>query len=454
MKLYNTLSRTKEVFEPINKDQVNVFVCGPTVYDYQHIGNGRTAITMDILVKTLKYLGYSIDAIMNITDLDDKIIQRANDNQEDWRALSTRFESTYKKDMEALEVTSFRYIRATDHIDDILKQVQVLLDKGFAYKVDDGIYFEIAKFAEYGKLSGRNKVREDDAESRVDSSDQKRGWNDFCIWKFSKKNEPVWDAPFGAGRPGWHIEDTAITEHYFGPQYDIHGGGSDLMFPHHEAELTLMESASGKTPFVKYWAHGGLLYTSGKRMGKSNHNFLTIHETVEKYEASVVRLAMAQSHYRSQLDFSPNLFEKAKDRLNRWRAIGALVHQEQPGDSDEAINSANKIIKQFVASLEDDLSTPEAIATIELFNDLVNEHGMTGDLKKKYQEFQSIIKNTLGIDITVNDLDESQKGILEQRRLVRDEKDWVKSDELRDSLLEQGISVKDTDHGQQWSRVN
>jgi len=242
MKLYNTLSKKIEEFKPLNDKGVNLFVCGPTVYDLSHIGHAKTYIQLDILARVLKALEYEVFYLQNITDIDDKIIARAKEKSISWDALARHFEGEYLKDMEALgNVSVAKYVRATDYMVDIIKQVQTLMDKGHAYKIDDGIYFEISTFPEYGKLSGRKEVQENDAESRIDQSGHKRGWNDFCLWKFSKPDEPVWDAPFGKGRPGWHIEDTAITEHFFGPQYDIHGGGVDLIFPHHEAEITQME---------------------------------------------------------------------------------------------------------------------------------------------------------------------------------------------------------------------
>jgi cysteinyl-tRNA synthetase len=452
MRLFNTLTKNKEDFLPLEDKQVKMFVCGPTVYDFLHIGNGRTAITMDVLVRLLKHLDYDVQAIMNVTDIDDKIIVRAREHGIDWLELTKKYEAQYKEDMNGLGVATFKYVRATEYIDDIIKQVQTLIDKGFAYSTSDGIYFEVAQFKDYGKLSGRRGVSEDDAQSRIDESSEKRGWNDFCLWKFKKENEPSWPAPFGEGRPGWHIEDTAITEHYFGPQYDIHGGGSDLIFPHHEAELTQMEAASGKVPFVKYWVHGGLLYTSGKRMGKSNKNFLTIHEVVKKYGTGIIRLMILQAHYRSQLDFSEALLKAAASRYKRWQNIASLKHQVlETGDEDtgEALVRARTDI---AAALEDDLNTPEAFRIIEETFSLI-ENGLPAGAEQAFEKLLQLVDSLLGLELSTQpDISATQKDILAKRKQARDSKDWETADKLRAELKKQGIEVRDTDNGQIWAK--
>jgi cysteinyl-tRNA synthetase len=247
LKIYNTLTRKKEVFEPIHKGKVNLFVCGPTVYDYAHIGNAKTYTQFDMIAKYL-------------TDIDDKIIKRAEENSEDWKELSRRYEKIYKEDMESLGIDSVnKYARATDYIKEIVSQVQRLIKKGFAYKISDGWYFDLSKDKDYGKLAGRTSLDSEDSVSRIDENKGKRNAGDFCLWKFSKPGEPVWKSELGDGRPGWHIEDTSITEKEFGVQYDIHGGATDLIFPHHEAEIAQMESISGKKPLVRYWLHTGFL---------------------------------------------------------------------------------------------------------------------------------------------------------------------------------------------------
>lgn len=450
--LHNSLTRSVEDFQPHDPKKVQLFSCGPTVYDYLHIGNGRTAISMDVLVRVLRHAGYDVDAIMNITDIDDKIITRAAEQGIDWKELTHKFEQQYKTDMKSLNVTSFRYERATDHIDDIIRQVQVLLDKGHAYTTSDGIYFEISTFKDYGKLSGRGEVEQDDAQSRVDECEEKRGWNDFALWKFARAGDPTWPAPFGDGRPGWHIEDTAITEHFFGPQYDIHGGGSDLMFPHHEAELTQMEAASGRVPFVKYWLHGGLLYTGGKRMGKSNHNFMTIKDAVAEYGLAV-RLMMLQANYRSQMDFTRDHLATAAERFKRWSNTAALRFQLVDCSNEAQASLFKRAADKFVSALYSDLNTPQALAVVEeVFS--ATAQGLNTAAAEAFTEFLQLVDDTLGLSLLEQaDVSPEQKDTLQKRRLAREASDWQTSDDLRDKLAQQGIGVHDAPHGQVWYRI-
>src|SRR3989344_153637 len=321
LKFYNTLTGKKEIFKPFKNKKVNFFVCGPTVYDFSHIGHARTYIAFDALVKYLKKIGYSVFYLQNITDIDDKIIERAKQEKVSFKDLSKRFEKEYLKDMKDLRVDSVdQYARAADYIKEIISQVERLLEKGFAYQISDGIYYDIKKFKDYGKLSKRTAQEAEDAVSRIDEAKEKRNKGDFCLWKISKPNEPKWKSPFGEGRPGWHIEDTAITEKYFGPQYDIHGGANELIFPHHEAEIAQMEAVSGKKPLVRYWLHTGLLTVRGVKMSKSLKNFISIRDffrdggsphsvgAAPTSESRILRLFILKSHYRSPIDYS----EKAR----------------------------------------------------------------------------------------------------------------------------------------------
>ena len=269
LKIYNTLSRKKEIFKPRKEKQVNLFVCGPTVYDFSHLGHARTYIAFDVIVKYLRQNGYDVFYLQNITDIDDKIINKAKENNVTPEKLAFRFEKEYLDDIKSLKINGVtKYARATDHIEEIISQVERLIKKDCAYKIEDGIYYDISKFKGYGKLSKRTVLQAEDAVSRIDESKEKRNKGDFCLWKFSKSGEPNWQSPWGKGRPGWHIEDTAITEKYFGPQYDIHGGANELIFPHHEAEIAQMEVISGKSPLVKYWLHTGLLTIDRVKMAK------------------------------------------------------------------------------------------------------------------------------------------------------------------------------------------
>ncbi|MEX2014545.1 MAG: cysteine--tRNA ligase [Candidatus Saccharimonadales bacterium] len=454
MKLYNTLTKQVEEITPIIDKKINMFVCGPTVYDLSHIGHAKTYIQMDVLARTLRSQGFKVFYLQNITDIDDKIILKANETKASWEEISSKFESEYYKDMEVLNNTSVdSYEKATDNIDTIKKQVQTLLDKKFAYVLEeDGIYFEIGKFKEYGKLSKRTEIAENDAQSRIDQSDKKRGWNDFCLWKFSKKGEPVWSADFGEGRPGWHIEDTAISENVFGPQYDIHGGAVDLIFPHHEAEITQMEAASGKSPFVRYWIHSGFLNIDGSRMGKSKDNFVTIQEVLEKgYSPMTVRLLMLQSHYRSSLDFSWDILDAAHNSYKKLSAWADLQFQNF---------KSPRLAKDYISDLEavenamrNDLKTPEALVILYKMIKKIDEEGAQPDSDAIAKAVQ-LIDSYFGLCLSnSSDISSGLKTIIGKRDEARREKNWAESDRLREELVRKGINIKDADYGTAWSRI-
>jgi len=453
IKLYNTLTKQVEDFEPIDPNNVRLFVCGPTVYDYSHLGHAKTYVQLDVLARLLKS-DYTTTYLQNITDIDDKIITRAAEQGIPWQELRDTYQQAYEEDMQQLGNTSVdRYARATDFIDDIIRQVEMLIEKDYAYVVEgDGIYFEIAKFADYGKLSGRTELQENDAQSRIDQSDHKRGWNDFALWKFSKPGEPVWPAPFGEGRPGWHIEDTAITEHFFGPQYDVHGGAIDLIFPHHEAEITQMESASGKVPFVRYWVHTGFLTIDDQKMSKSLHNFYTIREILEKYDPMAIRLFMLQSHYRSPINFSWDNLLAADNRLKHWRNVAALRHQTHEVRADHSENPSLAAVGAIKEALSNDLNTPEALRLIdETFSELEADHHKDLDHHSLVQLLETI-DELLGLSLidTTPDITDDQKQLILERERAREDKDWSRSDKLRDHLRHEGIEVRDTPGGPIW----
>src|SRR3989344_9392375 len=305
MLVFNSLAKQKEEFAPRNGKKVNMFVCGPTVYDSSHIGHARTYISFDVIARYLWHLGYKVKYLQNITDIDDKIIDRAKKENKHPLKLAGEFEKIYYQDMKSLGINSVsKYAPATKYIKQIVSQVKRLKEKGFAYEIPgDGIYFDLSKLTDYGKLSGRTTEGAEDAVSRIDESINKRNKGDFALWKFSKPGEPKWKTELGEGRPGWHIEDTAITEKHFGPQYDIHGGARDLIFPHHEAEIAQMEGISGKKPMVRTWMHTGLLTINGEKMSKSLGNFITIRDFLEKQPARVLRFLMIKAHYRSPIDY-------------------------------------------------------------------------------------------------------------------------------------------------------
>ncbi|MBI2522850.1 cysteine--tRNA ligase [Candidatus Woesearchaeota archaeon] len=442
LRIYNTLTRKKEVFEPSADKKVNLFVCGPTVYDYAHIGHAKTYVQFDIIVKYLKYCGYNVFYLQNITDIDDKIIQRAAERENDPMELAREFEEEYYKDIGSLGVNSInKFARATDYIREMINQVKTLMDKGFAYIIeDDGIYFDLSKFPEYGKLSGRKSLDAEDAVSRIDESVKKRNKGDFCLWKKSKKDEPSWPDPwFDRGRPGWHIEDTAISEKFFGSQYDVHGGARDLIFPHHEAEIAQMESASGKKPFVRYWLHTGFLNVKGQKMAKSLGNFITIRDALKEYYSKVLRFFYLSGHYRSPIDFSEELLEQAKNSLER---LNDFVRKVKNSKEKDDISLIDKTKKEFQEHMDDDFDTPGALAVIF---DFVKDVHKKGGGKKSYGlmlEFDKIF-NVLDI--------EEQKVLPEIRKLVeeRDEarakKDFKKADQIREEIKSKGYLLEDSD---------
>ena len=444
LKLYNTLTRKKEEFKPIRDKKVNLFVCGITPYDYAHIGHAKTYVQFDIIVKYLRYSGYKVFYLQNVTDLDDKIIQRAAEKKIMPIDLARNFEKEYYADMKALGVDSVdKYARATDNIKVIINQIETLMKKECAYVIEnDGVYFNLGKFPEYGKLSGRKSEEAEDAVTRIDESKKKINKGDFCLWKKSKENEPEWKDPwFNGGRPGWHIEDTAIAEKVFGPQYDIHGGARDLIFPHHEAEIALMESASGKKPFVKYWLHTGFLNVKGQKMAKSLGNFITIKDALKKYDLKALRFFYLSAHYRSPIDFSEELLEQAKNSLERLNDFVRKVKDSKEKDDQKLIDSTKK---EFLNHMDDDFDTPKALAVI--FNFVKDVNKKCGG-KKSYELMAEIDKifNVLALEDA--EIPDEIKKFVEEREKARKEKNYEKADKIREEIKSKGYSLDDTEKG-------
>lgn len=446
MDIYSTLTRSKENFETMNKNRVNFFVCGPTVYDDAHIGHGRTYVSFDTIKRYLEYSGYAVFYIQNITDIDDKIINRSKESGIPAHDIARKFEKRYIEDMAKLNVTGVNlFARATDHLDEIIDQIQRLIDKGFAYESDDGVYFEIEKFEEFGKLSNR-KV--DEMESHRELAETtKRSEQDFALWKKRENvDEPTFPSPWGNGRPGWHIEDTAITEYYFGEQYDVHGGGLDLIFPHHEAEITQMEAVSGKSPMVKYWLHTGFLNVNGEKMSKSLHNFITIRELLKDWDADTFRFFVLSTHYRSPIDFSKDSLHQSEKSLEKIKKFYSAIDVEDSDvESDfEALKAAKK---EFFGSMDDDFNTPKAIASLfVLINDCKNVD-LSDDDKAAIKSFLDDVSQILGIDFT---LEETSAGsddlfdlITDVRSELRAAKQYELSDKIRDELINLGYEISD-----------
>lgn len=432
MKLYNTLSRKIEEFKPINGNKVNFFVCGPTVYDFAHIGNAKTYTQFDFIVRYLRLREYEVFYLQNITNVDDKIIKRAEERGISWDTLASEYEEKYYEDMKSLHNTSVtKYARATDYVEQIVRQVKILEEKGFAYRTTDGIYYDISKFNDYGKLSGRTEADRDAGISRIDEGLDKKNKNDFCLWRFSKPGEPTWNTELGDGRPGWHIEDTAITQNHFGPQYDIHGAAVDLIFPHHEAEIAQMEAASGKKPLVNYWMHAAFLNINSEKMSKSKGNFMTIREATEKYGYRLLRFFFLSAHYRTPLDFSEDTLKQAKGALNRLDEFIAKIDKNVEDD-------VSKLRAKVLEELDNDFDTPKAMAVI--FDFIRNNRDKAG--KNTYAFFQELnsVFDFFEFDRIVP---EEIKKLIAQREQFRAEKKFAEADKIRDEILKYGYDVED-----------
>lgn len=435
LKLYNTLTRKKEIFKPIKANKINMFVCGPTVYDYSHLGHAKTYVQFDLIARYFRYKGYKLFYLQNITDIDDKIIKKAQSENLPWKKISEKYEEAFLEDMKTLNIISVdKYARATDYIENIISQVKRLIEKDIAYKINDGWYFDLSKDEDYGKLAKRKDLKEDDAISRIDENREKKNFGDFCLWKFSKSNEPTWKSPIGDGRPGWHIEDTAITEKEFGAQYDLHGGGIDLIFPHHEAEIAQMESISGKKPLVKYWMHTGFLNIDKSKMSKSLGNFTTIKKLLENYKPEVIRYLIISNHYRKPIDFSQQTLENAKNSYERLRNICDNLQDDKKTNKE--------YLKNFEKEMNDDFNSPNALQILwKLLRDK-NAKGKVSTIRE--------MDKVLGLNLLVQEKMKVPKEILDlidKRETARKNKDWKTADKLRDKIKSLGFEISDTENG-------
>ena len=442
LRVYNTLTRKKEVFKPLKSKKVKLFVCGPTVYDFSHMGHAKTYVQFDFIVKYLRWKKYDVFYLQNITNIDDKIIARANERGISSEKLANEFEKKFYEDMEKIGVNSVnKYARATDYIDQIIKQVKRLLEKGFAYKISDGYYFDLTKFKEYGKLARRTVQEAEDGVSRIDDNSEKKNKGDFCLWKFYKKGDPGWDTELGKGRPGWHIEDTAITEKEFGVQYDVHGGAIDLIFPHHEAEIAQMESISGKKPLVKYWLHTEFLKIDKEKMSKSLKNFTTIREVLDKYDGRVVRYFFVSNHYRTPLNFSYEILDQSKNSLDR---LNEFVRKLRNSKEKDDLNIINETKEKIVKALDDDFDTPKAFSYIFDFMRNVNKKGGG----KKSYEFIVEINNILDVlDLKEENIPKEILELAKERDRLRKEKKWDEADKVRGKLKKKGYIIEDNERG-------
>lgn len=465
MKLYNTLTRQKEEFVPLKPGEVNMYVCGPTVYNFFHIGNGRTFIVFDTVRRYLEYRGYKVKFIQNFTDIDDKMIKKANDEGITVKELGERFIKEYYKDADALNIERATINpRATEFMEEIIQFVKDLVDRGYAYEVDGDVYFHTKKFSEYGKLSGQN-LEDLQAGARINVDERKKDAMDFAIWKKQKPGEPAWESPWGMGRPGWHIECSCMAHNLLGDTIDIHAGGYDLIFPHHENEIAQSECRTGK-PFAKYWMHSAFLNIDNKKMSKSLNNFFTAREILEKYDADVVRLFMLSAHYRAQLNFSEELLQSAKSALERlYNAIYNLENlsnevkrNELNEEEKEYIKRLDEYRQKYIEKMDDDFNTADAIAVIfDMIKDI--NINIKSDSSKEIIDYALSIIRELGGPLgilqksTEEDVEDEIQELINKREEARKEKNWALADEIRDKLKERGILLEDTPQGVRWKRI-
>lgn len=469
MKIYNTLTKSKEEFVPVEKGKVKMYICGPTVYNLIHIGNARPMIVFDTVRRYFEYKGYQVNYVTNFTDVDDKIIKKANEEGLSAQEISERYINECKKDMQAMNIMpATNQPLATREIDDMIGMIEELIKKGYAYDVNGTVYFRTRKFHEYGKLSKKNldDLQAGHREIKISGDEDKEDPLDFVLWKPKKAGEPSWNSAWSAGRPGWHIECSVMAKKYLGDTIDIHAGGEDLIFPHHENEIAQSEAANGKT-FAKYWMHNAFLNIDNKKMSKSLGNFFTVRDISEKYDLQVLRFFMLSAHYRSPLNFSPELMESSKNALERiLTAVDNLKdlknsvevkNQEILGQEESNIKEVDGFIKKFETSMDDDFNTADAIAA--LF-ELIKFANTTANAESSYkyisylEEKIQLLCDILGIITERKEeiLDAEIENLIEERQAARKNKDFKRADEIRDILSEKGIILEDTREGVKWKR--
>ena len=468
MKIFNTLSRRKEEFEPLEPGKVKMYVCGPTVYNYIHIGNARPMIVFDTVRRYFEYKGYDVNYVSNFTDVDDKIIKKAIEEGVDASVISERYIKECKKDMADMNVKpATTHPLATQEISGMIDMIQTLIDKGYAYVVSDGtVYYRTRKFKDYGKLSHKNldDLQSGFREIKV-TGEEKEDSLDFVLWKPKKDGEPYWDAPWCKGRPGWHIECSVMSKRYLGDQIDIHAGGEDLIFPHHENEIAQSEAANGKE-FARYWMHNAFLNIDNKKMSKSLGNFFTVREISEKYDLQVLRFFMLSAHYRSPLNFSADLMEASRNGLERIltavERLGELetkaVGETMTAEEEAAAAQVKELVAKYETAMEDDFNTADAISAVfelvKLANTAVNETS-TKALVSYVKETIEKLCDVLGIITEKKEelLDAEVEALIEERNQARKAKNFARADEIRDTLAAKGILLKDTREGVKWTRA-
>ena len=485
LRIFNSQMKNKEEFTPLHEGKVGIYVCGITAYDVCHVGHARSAVVFDVITRFLRYRGYDVTYVKNFTDVDDKIIEKAQREKKGIAEISERYIREHDEDMETLGVARPTVTpRATEHIDGMIRLVATLIDKGLAYAVDGDVYYAVEKFPEYGKLSGRC-LEDMLAGARIDVNDKKRNPYDFSLWKASKEGEPWWESPWGHGRPGWHLECSVMSQRYLGETFDIHGGGEDLVFPHHENEIAQSEGATGK-PLARYWVHNGFVRVNSEKMSKSLGNFFTIRDILKQYHPEVLRLFMLQSHYRSPVDFSDAALNEARQGMDRFYSTLKTIHDllaagagragsaGEPIEKDrELMNHLQSLRERFTEAMDDDFNTARAIGclfdTIRLLN-----ASLTG---KKAEASTAVLEQTektlcevgavLGLFIEAPDhylrLDREREvakrglaiaeieALIAERRSAREAKEWQRADEIRKGLAARGVVLKDTPTATTWT---
>ena len=461
LKLYNTKHRRKEEFEPLHEGEVYIYSCGPTVYDFPHIGNLRTFVFADIVARYFKRRGIDVHNVMNITDVDDKTIRGSNEEGVSLGEYTQKYTDYFMEDLDTLRVQpAWEYPRATEHIDQMLKVVEGLVEKGHAYEHEGSVYFDISSYPNYGKLSGvvpeeqetREFGRLDQDEYELDDA------RDFVLWKASKEDEPSWDSPWGPGRPGWHIECTAMSIEYLGNTIDMHLGGVDLIFPHHENEVAQSEAYTGQQ-FVRHWVHPEHLIVEGEKMSKSKGNFHTLRDLLERgYDAIAIRHLLMSAHYRRQLNFTLEGLDQSQQALSRlWDFADRVAEIPDDASGEGLEDEVAAALKKFNEELDDDLNVPGAMAAVfELMrevNPLLTEAKVGADGARRVLDFLADVDTVLGIiEHDKGSVDEEIEALMAERAQAREEKNWARSDEIRDELLAQGIVIEDTPQGPRWRR--
>ncbi|MDF2568872.1 MAG: cysS [Sporomusa sp.] len=477
LKVFNTLTKQKEEFVPLTPGKVKMYVCGVTPYNHPHIGNARPFITWDVIRRYLEYSGYEVYHIQNFTDVDDKIINTAKNEQVTWDIIANRYIASYFEVMDKLNIRRAHvYPKVSEHIPDIVAMVKTLVDKGFAYPVDGDVYYSVEKFPGYGKLSGRN-LDDMKAGARIDVDERKNHPMDFALWKSAKPGEPFWDSPWGPGRPGWHIECSVMSHKYLGASFDFHGGGSDLVFPHHENEIAQSEAFTGTEPFVRYWLHNGFITVNEEKMSKSLGNFFMVIDILEHFRPEILRYFILSTHYRSPLDFSDERLEEAGRSLERLKtARENLKHLESfpignvSEDSQLLVQAATSALAEFTAAMDDDFNTALAISTmfglakeINIYHSKVagGKAGLDTEAVTKAANIYSQMSDILGVqtegyaaikDDNAEMVNELMNIIIDIRQEARKKKDWATADQIRDKLAAVNIIIEDSPQGVRWKK--